>query len=344
MDFFELTEFVTKSLGQPSFRAGQIAKWLCLGASFDEMTNLSLALREQLKETAELLYPIMDEKFVSRLDGTVKYLFRLFDGQMIESVVMKYEHGYTICVSTEAGCPMGCRFCASTLGGKVRNLLPSEILGQVIVAQKDIGQRISNVVMMGIGEPLDNYENVLKFLHLVSSEHGLNIGLRHISLSTCGLVDKIYELSKEALPITLSISLHASDDVSRSAIMPINNKWNIDSLLTACRSYFDRTERRISFEYTLIAGKNDSREQAVALANLLKKYMGNCPFHVNLIPVNPVSETTFKKSAPENVVLFEKTLNHLGINATVRRKLGSDIDASCGQLRHKRQNNPDHTI
>ncbi|MGM9681740.1 MAG: 23S rRNA (adenine(2503)-C(2))-methyltransferase RlmN [Eubacteriales bacterium] len=335
LTYEELSAFVRDQLGQPAFRAKQIADWLTVGAEFDDMSNLSKALREQLRSIAVLNYPIIAKKFVSQIDGTVKYLYALSDGQLIESVVMKYEHGYSICISSEAGCPMGCRFCASTIGGKVRNLLASEILGQVLVAQKDLGVRISNIVMMGIGEPLDNYDNTVRFLRLVSSEHSLNISPRHISLSTCGIVDKIYRLAEENLPITLSISLHASDDATRSEIMPVNNKWNIDQLLTACRAYYDRTSRRISFEYTLIAGKNDKKEQAISLARLLKRYMGSRPIHVNLIPVNPVEETDFKKSDRAGVKLFCDTLCQNGVNATVRRKLGSDIDASCGQLRHK---------
>lgn len=335
LTYDELTVFVGDVLSEPSYRAGQIAKWLASAANFDEMLNLPRALREKLAECAVLYYPAVKEKYVSRLDGTVKYLFSLSDGQLVEGVVMKYEHGYSMCISSEAGCPMGCRFCASTIGGKVRGLRPSEMLGQIMVAGRDLSVRISNVVMMGIGEPLDNYENVIKFLRIVSSEHSLGIGLRHISLSTCGLVDKIYSLADEGLPITLSISLHASNDVARSAIMPVNEKWNIDSLLTACRDYFDKTGRRISFEYTLIAGQNDGREQASELSALLRKYMGARPFHVNLIPVNPVAERSFERSSRAAVDAFCAALVKKGINATVRRKLGADIDASCGQLRHK---------
>ena len=328
----ELKSFVSE-LNEPAFRAGQIAKWLCKGASFEEMTNLSATLREKLQESAVLLYPEIEERYVSSLDSTVKYLFRLSDGQLIESVLMEYEHGLSICVSSQAGCRMGCRFCASTLGGKVRDLLPSEILGQIIVAQKDSGKRISNIVMMGIGEPLDNYDNVTKFLRLVSSPDGLNIGCRHISLSTCGVVPGIYRLAEENLPITLSISLHAYDDTKRSEIMPINRAYNIDRLLTACRDYFDRTGRRISFEYTLISEENDSAEGASCLARLLKKYLGKRPFHVNLIPVNPVKERGYTASSKKRVRAFCETLEKSGINATVRRTLGEDINAACGQLR-----------
>lgn len=329
----ELKSFVL-DLNEPAFRAGQISKWLCKGASFEEMTNLSASLRQKLTENAVLLYPEIEERYASALDSTVKYLFRLSDGQLIESVLMEYEHGLSICVSSQAGCRMGCRFCASTLGGKVRDLLPSEILGQIIIAQKDAGRRISNIVMMGIGEPLDNYANVTRFLRLVSAPEGLNIGCRHISLSTCGLVPEIYRLADEDLPITLSISLHAYDDAKRSEIMPVNRAYNIDHLLTACRDYFDRTGRRISFEYTLIAGENDSTEGAASLAHLLKKYLGKRPFHVNLIPVNPVKERGFTASGKKRVRAFCETLEKSGINATVRRTLGEDINAACGQLRH----------
>lgn len=333
LSFAELKSFVL-DLGEPAFRAGQIAKWLCKGIPFSEMSNLSAPLREKLSEHAVLLYPEIEERYVSALDSTVKYLFRMSDGQLIESVLMEYEHGLSICVSSQAGCRMGCRFCASTLGGKVRDLLPSEILGQIIIAQKDAGKRISNIVIMGIGEPLDNYDHVTKFLRLVSAPEGLNIGCRHISLSTCGLVPGIYRLAKEDLPITLSISLHAYDDDKRSEIMPVNRSYNIDRLLTACRDYFDQTGRRISFEYTLLSGENDSIDGAVSLARLLKKYLGKRPFHVNLIPVNPVKERSFTASGKKRVRAFCEALNQNGVNATVRRTLGEDINAACGQLRH----------
>ncbi len=326
-----------KELGEAPFRADQLLKWFCLGASPDEMTNIPKTLREKLsdKNIGLLFYPQIVRKQQSSLDGTVKYLFEMHDGQLIESVVMKYEHGNTICVSTQAGCRMGCKFCASTLGGKVRDLSAGEILGQIISAQRDFGERISGVVMMGIGEPLDNYDNVMRFLGIVGSKDSLNIGYRHISLSTCGLVDKIDKLADENFPITLSISLHAACDEDRSRIMPINNAWNIDKLLTACRKYFDKTGRRISFEYTLISGENDSVEQAKKLAQLIKRYFGSRPVHVNLIPLNHVDERQFSAGSREDVKLFCDTLNALHVNATVRRRLGPDIDASCGQLRHK---------
>ena len=329
-----------KELGQAPFRASQLAKWFCLGASLDEMTNIPKTLKEKLcdESIGILYYPKVARKQVSSVDGTVKYLFEMKDGQFIESVVMKYEHGNTICVSTQAGCRMGCKFCASTLGGKVRDLSAGEILGQIISAQRDFGERISGVVMMGIGEPLDNYDNVIKFLEIVGSESSLNIGYRHISLSTCGLVDKIYRLADERYPITLSISLHASCDADRDRIMPVNAKWNIDSLLTACRDYFDKTKRRISFEYTLISGENDSIKQADELAGLIKRYFGSRPVHINLIPLNHVDERDFRAGSKGEVKAFCDRLNALHVNATVRRKLGPDIDASCGQLRRKANN------
>ena len=330
----ELEAFVL-SLGESKYRADQLFRWMCKGADIEEMANLPKAFREKLLSAASYSLPKVEQKLVSRIDGTVKFLFAMSDGELIESVVMRYEHGTTICVSSQAGCRMGCRFCASTLRGKTRDLLPGEILGQVIVAGREIGERIDGIVLMGIGEPLDNYDNVIRFLRLVGHPKGLNIGYRHISLSTCGLVDRIYDLAKEEFPITLSISLHAPNDEERSAIMPVNRKYGIDKLLTACRDYFETTGRRISFEYTLISGVNDTPEKAEELASVLKKYMPGMPLHVNLIPVNPVEERGFVKSPRERVAQFQKTLAAAGVNATVRRKLGADINASCGQLRHK---------
>ncbi len=327
----ELESYLT-SIGEKPYRAKQILQWFNLGATYDEMSNLPLSLRKRLKDETLTAMPRISAKLVSKIDGTVKYLFALHDGQMIESVVMHYEHGNTICVSSQAGCRMGCCFCASNTGGLVRNLLPSEILGQVIMAQKDTGTRISNIVMMGIGEPLDNYDNVMRFLALVGDPEGLNIGYRHISLSTCGVVPNIYRLAEENLPITLSISLHAIDDQERSDIMPVNRKWCIDELLTACKIYFQKTGRRISFEYTLIAGKNDDAHHAAALAKLLQKYFSSdMPFHVNLIPINEVSGRGFSRSNAGQS--FASALGKYHVNATVRRHLGPDINASCGQLR-----------
>ena len=333
MSVEELRDFLS-SIGEKSFRAGQIFSWLSRGVPFSEMTNLSKPLREKLSEVCLDTLPKVELKLVSKIDGTVKYLFRLFDGECIESVFMEYEHGNTLCISSQVGCRMGCKFCASTINGKVRDLTPSEMLGQIIVAQRDTGKRISNIVMMGIGEPLDNYDNTIKFLKLVSSPDNLNIGLRHISVSSCGLVDKIDALADEGLPITLSISLHAYDDDVRNEIMPVNKKFSIHELLSSCQRYFDKTGRRISFEYTLISGKNDTVEGAIALAKVLKKYIRSTP-HVNLIPLNEVKETGLSTS--KNVNIFKNKLISLGINATVRRRLGSDINASCGQLRRQSQ-------
>ncbi len=338
MDLMALTKdeisSLSKSLGQPSFRAEQLWIWIKRGTSIDEMTNLPQKFRQELKDNGYFVYlPQIKKKLVSEVDGTVKYLFALKDGQLIESVVMKYEHGNTICVSSQAGCRMGCKFCASTLMGLSRNLTSSEIIGQIIAAQNDFGEKISNIVMMGIGEPLDNYDNVIEFLKTVNSKDSLNIGYRHISLSTCGVVDGIKKLQHENLPITLSISLHSVDNDKRKELMPITNKWSVDELLNACSEYFKVTGRRISFEYTLISGENDSLDQAKHLASELKRYLKNMPIHVNLIPLNPVNERTFSKSSREAVEKFKNKLTSLGINATVRRKLGPDINASCGQLR-----------
>ena len=334
----ELKELMT-SIGEPAFRAKQIFTQLHKGVLLDEMTNVGKVTREKLHREVDCSLPQVRRKLVSQLDGTVKYLFELSDGNRIESVVMKYEHGHTICVSSQVGCRMGCKFCASTIAGRVRDLEAGEILGQIISAQRDMGIRISNVVMMGIGEPLDNYDNVIKFLHLVNLPDGVNIGYRHISLSTCGVVPKIYELAKLNLPITLSISLHATDDSIRSEIMPVNKAWGVSELLDACRDYYKTTERRMSFEYTLIAGKNDTKQNALHLANTLNSKLRSrtetMPIHVNLIPVNEVTEAGFKSSDRDAVKRFAAVLESRGIRATVRRTLGSDINASCGQLRRE---------
>ena len=335
----ELVEFFA-SIGEPKFRAKQVFPRLADGTPLSEMTNLSKSLRERLAEMTIDTLPKVELKLTSKIDGTVKYLFRLHDGACIESVFMRYKHGNTLCISSQVGCLMGCKFCASTIGGKVRDLLPSELIGQVIAASRDTGERISNIVMMGIGEPLDNYDNVLKFLRLVNSESGLNIGYRHISLSTCGIVPKIRELAEVDLPITLSISLHASTDEKRTAIMPINKKWNISELLRACVYYYSKTGRRISFEYTLIGGKNDSPDDACALATLLKDaFCGTgAPIHVNLIRVNEVKESGFHEGSLESANAFLKVLEKHGIVATVRRRLGADVNAACGQLRRAVEN------
>ncbi len=327
----ELKGFV-KSVGEPEYRAGQLFTWMSRGASIDEMTNLSKKFRESLRTAADYRLPTIERKLVSQIDGTVKYLFSLNDGECVESVFMKYEHGTSLCVSSQAGCAMGCKFCASTLNGRVRNLTASEILGQVALAAKDTGERVDGIVMMGIGEPLDNYDNTVRFLRLVSDERGLGIGLRHISLSTCGLVPRIYDLAKEGLPVTLSVSLHASDDETRSALMPVNRKYNIAELMKACRHYFETTGRRVSFEYTLISGKNDSREDAARLAKVIREGM-RAPAHVNLILLNEVAETGLTAPARQSAKAFAEELGRHGVNATVRRTLGSDINASCGQLR-----------
>ena len=327
----ELTALLL-DIGEPKYRAAQMFPQLHRGVSPDEMTNIGRQTRSRLAAVAEYRLPDVRRKLVSRLDGTVKYLFGLADGNCVESVVMTYEHGRTICISSQVGCRMGCRFCASTIGGKVRDLVPGELLGQVIAAQRDLGERISNIVMMGIGEPLDNYDNVVKFLRLV-----LNIGLRHISLSTCGVVPNILRLAEENMPITLSISLHAPDDGTRSSIMPVNRRWGVDELLRACRTYYGHTGRRISFEYTLIAGRNDSVAAARQLADVLNRHLRtrteSMPIHVNLIPVNEVAETGFTRAGDAAVAAFARTLEAHGIRATVRRRLGADINASCGQLR-----------
>ena len=320
-------------LGEPSYRAKQIFTQLHTGKSILEMTNIGKATKEKIAAVADISLPNIKRKLSSKLDGTVKYLFELSDKNCVESVVMKYEHGYTICVSSQVGCRMGCKFCASTIAGRVRDLEAGEILAQVICASRDLGVRISNIVMMGIGD------NTIKFLQLVNLDEGVNIGYRHISVSTCGVVDKIYELAKLDMQITLSISLHAPDDQTRSAIMPINKKWGVDKLLLACRDYYKATGRRISFEYTLISGKNDSAESAVQLANVLNKALRTreegMPIHVNLIPVNEVDETGFKSSDKGAVKRFAAELEKRGIRATIRRTLGSDINASCGQLRRE---------
>lgn len=326
-------------LGEPKYRAEQIFTQLHRGTELCDMTNIGRATKEKIAGVCDASLPKVKRKLVSSLDGTVKYLFELSDGNCVESVVMSYEHGYTICVSSQVGCRMGCKFCASTIAGRVRDLEAGEILGQVIAANRDLNIRISNIVMMGIGEPLDNFDNTVKFLRLVNHEKGINIGYRHISLSTCGVVDKIYRLASLELPITLSISLHAPTDELRSLIMPVNKRWGVRELLSACRDYYEKTQRRISFEYTLISGKNDSEECARELASVLNGALRSraqtMPIHVNLIPVNEVAETGFSPADRRAVSKFAAVLESKGIRATVRRTLGSDINASCGQLRRE---------
>ena len=330
LSFTELqAEILTMQL--PKFRAGQIYKWLhsSLVASFDEMTDISKDLRLKLSEKFVILGCEIEKKLVSKLDGTVKYLYRLYDGEFIETVVMRYKYGLSICVSTQVGCRMGCKFCASTLNGCVRSLLPSEILGQIYASQRDLGERISHIVLMGMGEPLDNFDNTMKFLSLISDERGLNIGMRNISLSTCGIVPKIYELMDKNLGLTLSVSLHAPNDKIRNTLMPVSKKWSIEELLTACKLYADKTGRRVSFEYSLVRGVNDSDACATELAGRLHGML--C--HVNLIPVNEVDETGLSKPDEKRIRAFQNILEKKGITATVRRTLGGDINASCGQLR-----------
>ena len=323
---------VLKELGQPAFRAKQVYTWLHKGVrSYEEMTNIPKALRDLLASHYPIYAPKVVRKQESKKDGTIKYLWELADGNCVETVLMRYHYGNTVCISSEVGCKMGCAFCASTLGGLVRKLEPHEMLDQVLFTQIDSGLPISHIVLMGIGEPLDNLENVLRFLELVNSPDGMNISMRHISLSTCGLVPKIDELAKHKLQISLAISLHGPNDAIRDTIMPVNKAYPVDVLLDACRRYYDATSRRIHFEYAMINGVNDSEENAKELLRRLK----GLPAHVNLIPLNHVEESPLKPSTRSAVMKFQKTLEDGGVTATVRRTLGSDIDASCGQLRRK---------
>ena len=321
-----------KELGQPAFRAKQVYTWLHKGVrSYEEMTNLPKALRETLAEQYPILPPQVVRKQESQKDGTIKYLWKLSDGNCVETVLMRYHYGNTVCISTEVGCRMGCAFCASTLGGLVRRLEPFEMLDQVLFTQVDSGQQVSHIVLMGIGEPLDNFDNVMRFLELVNSEDGMNISMRHISLSTCGLVPKIDQLAEKKLQLTLSVSLHAPNDAIRDTIMPVNKAYPTEELLAACRRYYAATNRRISFEYAMIDGVNDTEAAAKELIRRLK----GLPAHMNLIPLNHVEESPLKPSTRQAVMKFQKTLEDAGIPATVRRSLGGDIDASCGQLRRK---------
>ncbi len=318
-------------MGEKAFRAKQIYEWLHQkqAESFDEMSNLSAVLREKLKERCILTTLKMLEVQTSKIDGTQKYLFALPDGNVVESVLMKYKHGNSVCISSQVGCKMGCRFCASTIGGWTRNLLPSEMLEQIYRIQKLSGERVSNVVVMGTGEPLDNYDNLLQFIRLLTDENGLHISQRNITVSTCGIVPKMYELAEENLQITLAISLHASNQVKRAELMPIANKYSIEEVLEACRNYFDKTGRRLTFEYSLVGGKNDTKEDAEELARLIKGL--NC--HVNLIPVNPIKERDYVQSDKKVIENFKNKLEKYQINVTIRREMGRDIDGACGQLR-----------
>ena len=329
MTLEELTAAL-RDMGEPAFRGKQVFTWLHRGVrSFDEMSDISKPLREKLARTYRVSGLTAARKQVSRTDGTIKYLWELHDGNCIETVLMRYRHGNTVCISSQVGCRMGCAFCASTLGGKVRDLSPGEMLEQVIFAQADGGVPVSNIVLMGIGEPLDNFDNVLRFLELVNHPLGLNIGMRHISLSTCGLIPGIRRLGELELQLTLSVSLHAPDGETRSRIMPVNRAYGVDELFEACHGYFDKTGRRISFEYAMIDGVNDADWQA----DLIVKKLRGMPGHVNLIPLNDVAESPLKPS--RRVRQFQQRLERQGVTATVRRSLGGDIDASCGQMRRK---------
>ena len=319
-------------MGQPKYRAKQIFQWLARGVtSFDEMTNLSKDLRAALSERFSISRLEMLRKQVSAIDGTIKYLWQLSDGNAVETVVMHYKHGNTVCISSQVGCRQGCAFCASTIGGLVRNLTPSEMLDEVLFSEKESGLPFSHIVLMGIGEPLDNFDTVMRFLELINHPEGRNISMRHISLSTCGLTERFDDLAERDLQITLSVSLHAPDDETRSRIMPANRGRGVDELFRKCKAYYDKTGRRISFEYAMIDGVNDSPEQAELLARRVKPLAA----HVNLIPLNHVDERSFEPSKPENLKRFVNILTKNGVNTTIRRRLGSDVDASCGQLRRK---------
>ncbi len=319
-------------MGEKKFRAKQIWQWLHVKKvkNFDKMSNLSAQFRGKLSDVFCIKSLIISKRLASDIDNTVKYLYELPDGNHIETVMMEYNHGYSLCVSTQVGCKMGCQFCASTIAGYKRDLSPSEILLQLYETERDSDKKVSSIVLMGIGEPLDNYKNVVRFLDILSDKDGYNMSLRHVSLSTCGIVPRIYDLADKNYGLTLSVSLHATTNAKRSEIMPVNNKYNINELMTACRYYFNKTKRRISFEYALIDGVNDSKEQAVQLSKLLHKTQS----HVNIIPVNKIKERKFTSNR-KSAVKFRDMLIDLGVNATVRRTLGTDIDAACGQLRRE---------
>ena len=323
-------------LGEPKYRADQIFRWLCRGVrDFAEMSDLSKALRDRLNEKFFIYRPTVLSKQVSQMDGTIKYLWALRDGNAVETVVMSYKYGNTVCISSQVGCRQGCAFCASTIGGLVRCLEPSEMLDEVLFSQLDSGKPISHIVLMGIGEPLDNFDNVMRFLELVNHPRGMNIGMRHISLSTCGLIERFDDLAERDLQLTLSVSLHAPDDETRSKLMPANRGRGVDALIAACRRYTEHTGRRISFEYAMIDGINDTPEHA----RLLAKRARQVGAHVNLIPLNHVEERQFRPSTPGHMKAFIQILEEAGVNVTVRRRLGSDVDASCGQLRRRMQKN-----
>ena len=330
--FEELQEEML-AIGEKGFRSRQIYSWIHekLVDDFEEMTNLPKALRQKLEAAYEIRRVEMEKRQISKIDGTNKFLFCLKDGNMVESVLMKYKHGNSVCISSQVGCRMGCRFCASTLDGLERNLTPSEMLRQVYQIQKITGERVSNIVIMGTGEPLDNYDNFLKFIHMVSDEHGLNISQRNITASTCGIVPNIRRLAEEKLQITLALSLHGSNQEKRRSLMPVANKYELHEVLEACDYYFEKTGRRITFEYSLVHGVNDTPEDAKELMGILKDR--NC--HLNLIPVNPIKERNYEKSDKKSAENFKNKLEKNGINVTIRREMGSDIDGACGQLRRK---------
>lgn len=335
MTLEELTDFLAE-WGEKSFRAKQIYEWLHVKqvTSFADMTNLSKVLRERLKQECELVVLHQEMVQISKLDGTRKYLFALSDGNMIESVLMKYKHGNSVCVSSQVGCRMGCRFCASTIDGMIRNLTTSEILDQIYRISADIGERISNVVVMGSGEPMDNYDNIVKFIRMVSDERGVNISQRNLTVSTCGIVPRMLELAEENFQITLALSLHASSQEKRQELMPIANRYQLSEVLKACKVYFEKTGRRITFEYSLVGGVNDSDEDVERLCGLVRGI--NC--HINLIPVNPIKERSYVQSSSERIQAFQHKLEKNGVNATVRREMGRDIDGACGQLRRNYKN------
>jgi 23S rRNA (adenine2503-C2)-methyltransferase len=330
--YSELQEEI-KSLGEKSFRAGQIYEWLHvkLAEDFDEMTNLSKDFRKRFKQEYEIRRLILRERQISRKDPTEKYLFELWDGNLVESVLMRYSYGNSVCISSQAGCRMGCRFCASAIGGLIRNLSASEMLGQIYQIQKLIGERISNIVVMGTGEPLDNYDNFLKFIYMISDEHGLHISQRNITASTCGIVPNMRRLAREGLQITLALSLHGSTQEKRRKLMPVANKYELSEVLDACDYYFQETGRRVTFEYSLVQGVNDSKEDAGELIRML----GGKNCHLNLIPVNQIKEREFRKPCRKNILEFKNKLEHHKINVTIRRERGSDIDGACGQLRRR---------
>lgn len=333
LNMTELTDFITAKMGQPKFRAKQLYQWMHqhLALSYDEMGNIPSSLKEELKARCDYRTLEQIDLQVSKLDGTRKYLFALEDGQMVESVWMSYKHGNSVCISSQVGCKMGCRFCASTLDGWVRNLTASEMLGQIYAISRDTGERVSNVVVMGTGEPMDNYDNIVRFIRLLSDDQGLNISQRNITVSTCGIVPRIRQLAEEDLAITLAISLHAPSQEKRMELMPVAKIYDIYEVIDACQYYFDRTGRRITFEYSLVGGVNDTDEDARELGALIGKI--NC--HVNLIPVNPIKERDYVSPSHERALAFQKKIEKYVNNVTIRREMGRDIDGACGQLRKR---------